>query len=449
MNPDLALTPVVVPTVAVPTATPQSATESTSEPNDTPADATPQPTAQVQPPPPTSDVSLDDYSLPDPRRITILLMGIDQRAATGESGPFRTDTMILVSVDPVRKTVGMISIPRDLYVTIPGYEPGRINTANLLGDGSAYPGGGPALAAATVAHNLGIHVDKYVRVNFDAFLGIVRTLAPDGVEICVEEYIDDPDYPDALYGTIHVTFEPGCQVLNAEELLQYARTRATQGGDFDRARRQQQVLQAMREHVLSVGGIANFITQVPALWNELSDSFQTNLTQNELIALGRLMSEIKREDIHTGVINNLYVSLRTTAEGDQVLVPNQQAISFLIQQTFFPHQVPDIGELRARAGDEAASIAVFNNTDISGLAGRTSEWLTSRGVSVAEVSTIQGAPNRPTYIQDYTNNPWTARYLAALLDLPPERIQPGADGRTTADVMLVVGADIEERLGGE
>src|SRR5262249_44346558 len=149
------------------------------------------------------------------------------------------------------------------WVNIPGYKPGRINTANALGDGNGYPGGGPALAAETVRQTLGIPVNKYILINFDVFTTLVSTIAPDGTQICVQQVIDDDHYPDAGNGVIHVHFDPGCQVLDAERLLQYARTRATQGSDFDRASRQQEVLRALRDKVLSVGGITHFITEAP------------------------------------------------------------------------------------------------------------------------------------------------------------------------------------------
>ncbi|RMG86572.1 MAG: LytR family transcriptional regulator [Chloroflexi bacterium] len=440
--------------ITIPTLTPTIPPTATPRPTNTPqasgviatlpplATATPVPTA-------TEATVLSEIEPLDPRRFTILVMGIDQRSAVEDRGPFRTDTMMLINVDPIRKSVGVISIPRDLWVTIPGFQPNRINTANQIGEANAYPGlhPGPALAAATVAHNLGIHVDKYVRINFDVFTRVVETIAPDGVEICVTEYIDDPDYPDAGYGYIHVTFQPGCQIMHAEQLLQYARTRATEGGDFDRARRQQQVLDALRRHVLSLGGLTNLIAQIPTLWTELSGSFQTNLTQSEVIRLAQLLTEVRDEDIHMGVINNLYTTLGTTPSGDQILIPKQDAITFLIEQTFFPHLLPDIAELHARAQRENASIVVFNNTDITGLASQTAEWLTGQGVLVTDVGNVPNAPNQPTYIQVYTGKYWTARWLAAILGLPPERIQPGADGLTTRDVMLVVGPDIYDYTG--
>ena len=103
-------------------------------------------------------------------------------------------------------------------------------------------------------------------------------------------------------------------------------------------------------------------------------------------------------------------------------------------------------ELRARAEGENAEIVVFNNTDTQGLAGQTRDWLASRGVSITNVGNVATPSNTPTLIRDYTGRVWTARYLAALLGLPPDRVQPGADGTTTADVMVVVGSDIDQVL---
>ena len=417
-----------------PTFTPQP----TTAPGDTPIPETPQPTVTLDP--------AAQYVWSDPRRVNILLLGIDQRSALNEPGPFRTDTMMVLSVDPIRKTAGILSIPRDLWVNIPGYRPGRINTANSLGDANGYPGGGPALAAETVRQTLGIPVDKYILINFDVFISLVNVIAPDGTEICVSQVIDDTHYPDAGNGVIHVHFDPGCQTLNSEQLLQYARTRATQGSDFDRAGRQQEVLRALREKVLSVGGIANFIGQAPQLWEQLSDSIKTNLTLPEILSLGSLMQEIPEGDIQFGVIDNLYVDLATTSSGDQVLVPKLNSMRLLIEQVFNPPRDLSLSELRTRAEAENASVVVFNNTDTAGLAGLTRDWLAGKGVTVGQVGNTPTATNTDTVIHVYTGKTWTARYLAALLGLPPERIQPGADGLTTSDIAVIVGPDVQSIL---
>lgn len=388
------------------------------------------------------------YVWSDPRRITLLLLGIDQRSALDDPGPFRTDTMIVVSIDPVRKTAGVLSIPRDLWVNIPGFQPGRINTANMLGDVNGYPGGGPALAAETVRQVLGIPIDRYVLINFDVFLTIVNTLAPNGVEVCVRERIDDPNYPDAANGFIRVTFEPGCQVLDAERLLQYARTRHG-NTDFARAERQQEVLRAVRETLLNLGGVTQFIGQAPALWTALSSNIKTNLSLDDILRLGTLVAEIPRENFRFGVIDNLYVNLAKTSSGDDVLVLRANAVSLLLQQVFYPEENLTLSDLRSRAEAENASIVVFNNTDVAGLAGQTRDWLSSQGVSVAEVGNTPTATNEGTTIRVYTGKLWTGKYLAALMGLPPERVEPGADGLTDNDVAVVVGPDIQPLLSGQ
>ena len=434
------------------TAMPAETSRATSPPAlvtsaiDPPATATLlQPTAL-----PAAPVDPDLPRITDPRQIQILLLGIDQRTGTGETGPFRSDTMILMNIDPVRKTVGVLSLPRDLWVTIPGFESGRINTANSIGDANAYPGGGgPALAMETVATNFGVNVDKYLLVNFDVFTTIVDTLAPDGVRLTVREYIDDPHYPDAGYGFLHVQFQPGEQRMNAETLLQYARTRATKGGDFDRAARQQEVLDAVRAEVLSAGGIINFIAQAPLLWEELSNSYRTNLALNDILALGSLMGQIKRENIRYQVINNLYVSNGQSPNGDMVLYPDYASISDLIQRTFYPQVQLSLAEIKLRADAEAAPIYVFNGTQLFGLASATREWLITKGVLVAGIHNDTANDRELTEIRDYGGGHiWTARFLAQLMGIPDDRIVRAGDGLIAEGVMVALGADAQAIIEG-
>jgi len=384
------------------------------------------------------------YMWDDPRRINLLLLGMDQRRE--EDGAFRTDTIMIVSIDPIRRTVGILSVPRDLWVPIPGFSPQRINTANYLGDVNGYPGGGPALAARTITENLGIEVDKYIRINFDVFTSVVNIVAPNGVEVCPTQLIDDPTYPDAGYGTIPVRFEAGCQRLDATRLLQYARTRATQGADFDRAARQLEVIRALQTEVVSAGGIANVFTQIPLLWDTLSGAYTTNLTLEEILSLAALAQTIPRENIATATINNLYVNLALSPDGQQVLIPRYNAIRALMQLVFNPQQQLTIDDLRERAAEEAAAVVVFNNTDIPGLAGQTRDWLTGRGVNVVAVGNPPAITNTPTVIRDYTGNIWTAKYLAELFGLPSERIEPGTDGLTDEDIIIVAGPDMPQLL---
>lgn len=373
----------------------------------------------------------------DPARVTILLLGIDQRR--GEEGPFRTDSIMIVSVDPVRRTAVMLSIPRDLWVSIPGFEPGRINTANSIGDAYEYPGGGPALAAAAIQANLGLRIDHTVRINFDLFLTAVDAVAP--VQICVTEPIHDDAYPDGSYGVITVHFDPGCQDMNAEQLLQYARTRHTQGGDFDRAARQQQVITAVRDRVLSLGGVQALLGKAAQLWASARQDIQTTLSFEEIASLALLVQDIPQENITQAVLDAHYVNFETTASGDQVLRLNGASARNLLQDLFSSSPMTQ-DDLRALAASETVTLSVANGTTTQGLAGLARDWLTAQGFSVGEVGNATASDVRETSIKDYTNHPYTARLLASLMGLPVTRVQPGNDNATVYDIQIVVGEDL-------
>jgi len=439
--PLLELTPLIT---AVATSPPP-----TESPTPRPAQETPLATALPPTPAPTLATTAALPRISDPRQIQILLLGIDQRSATDDPGPFRTDTMMLLNVNPVTKSVGLLSLPRDLWVEIPEFGGARINQANFIGDGNAYPGGGgPALAMETIAANFGIRVDKYLLVNFDVFTTIVDALAPNGVPVTVTEFIDDPDYPDDRYGTIHVQFQPGEQLMDAETLLQYARTRATEGGDFDRARRQQQVLDALRAEALSAGGVINFLSQAFTLWDALQGNYRTNLELNDIVALGDLMGQIKREDIRYRVIDNLYAFPGLSPQGDQVLYPDFAAIRDLILDTFYPQTQLTLAEMKARAEAENPLVYVYNGTNVIGLAGDTRDWLVAKGVRVDDIGNDVTRWRARTEIHEYGRFHWTAKYLAALMGLPEDRILRSGDGRIAEGVLIALGEDALEIISG-
>ena len=157
--------------------------------------------------------------------------------------------MILVTVDPGTKTAGMLSIPPDLLVPIPGHSENRINVAHFLGERDKYPGGGPALAKKTVQYTLGIPVQYYVRINFEGFEKLIDAIG--GIQVEVKSAIHDEKYPDNNYGYMTVDIPAGLQHMDGKTALQYARARHG-SSDFSRARRQQQVLRAVRDKVLSL-----------------------------------------------------------------------------------------------------------------------------------------------------------------------------------------------------
>src|SRR5258708_15928793 len=156
------------------------------------------------------------------QRFTILVMGLDKRP--GEIGTgFRTDTIILLSVDPATKSIGMMSIPRDLFVPIPNQpDMQRINSVYVVGE-LQRPGAGPLLVMQTVQYNFGLSINSYIAVSFDAVIGLVDAI--DGIDINVPQEIDDAEYPDMNFGYDPLHIPAGLIHMNSPLPLKYPRTR--------------------------------------------------------------------------------------------------------------------------------------------------------------------------------------------------------------------------------
>lgn len=263
-------------------------------------------------------------------RLTILMMGLDRRP--GEKGiGFRTDTMMLISIDPRTSEIGVLSIPRDLYVEFPGFgSMYRINEAMVYGElrGKDY---GPQLAMQTVQYNLGIRVHNYIAVDFNAFIQLVDILG--GIEVDLDYNISDPRYPSMNYGYDPFYLTAGHHVLDGATALKFARTRHGDS-DIQRAERQQKVLYAIRDKVLETDSIPKLLTQAPLLWNTLSENVYTGLTLEQIIQLGLYVKDVPVENIKTGVINFSYLSNYTTSQGASVLIPNRSRLGNLMIEVF-------------------------------------------------------------------------------------------------------------------
>lgn len=372
-------------------------------------------------------------------RVSILLLGIDQRCE--EDGPTHTDSLMVVTIDPVGLSAAVVSLPRDLWVEIPDFGVDRINQANYLGEVFEYPGGGQALAVQTVETLLGVPIDYYVAVNFEAFVEVVDLIG--GIEMNIPEMIDDPDYPDQCYGFDPFSIEAGEQHLDGEAALKYARTRATFGGDIDRAARQQAVILAVREQIFELDSLSQLIAQAPQLWQTSQDNVRTNMTLDEAIQLALLAQDIPRESIRTAVLNFDYVYNETTPDGRQVLVPVRENIRQLRNQLFTPPAIPTpvIENLPALAAAEQARIAVLNGTAEFGLAASTQEYLQSFGINVTEIGNADAATYLTSQVVTYGSYPNTSRYLTQLMYIPPLNISSGTTPDGDYDILIIIGND--------
>lgn len=248
--------------------------------------------------------------------INVLLLGLDEDDCLHPEGTYRrTDTIIIVRVDPQTKRVSMMTVPRDLYVSVPINIDGerrmsgrKINTAHLMGEKDAtLTGGGPELVKETIEINLGIPIHRYARIDYQGFKRIVDALGGVEIDIPPSRYdptvgLYDPKYPDGHCGTMSVTLKPGLQHLDGDEALQYARSRSTTS-DFDRSRRQMEVLIAIRQKAASMDLIAGLPEGVPALL----DTVDTDFSLQELFSLARTAKDIEPADIATFQIDETTV----------------------------------------------------------------------------------------------------------------------------------------------
>jgi LCP family protein required for cell wall assembly len=410
-------------------------------------------------------VPLPDYERKE--RVNILLLGIDKRPDEVYS---RTDTMILVTVDPNSKTAGMLSIPRDLWVSIPGYNEDRVNKAYFFGDRDAYPGGGPALAMKTIQYNLGVPVHFYAQIDFDGFRQVVDTLG--GIDIYVPETIDDPKFPDNNYGYDPFYIEAGQQTLDGYTALKYARTRATPGSDFSRAERQQAVLLAIKDKALQL----NMIPKVPELWNTMAGAFETNLEMIDIVELSQLADEIGPDKIQSAVLDHTYTYDYIVPDtGAQVLIPYREKIRALIDEMFAetkPAEGPSQAEIeaiqaqqtaqaQARAQEieqnaqrqeevkailsqEDARLVVQNGTSIPGLASQTALLLKQSGFNILQFGPADSNTYTHSVIVVYNEDKvYTLQVLAALFEVDEENIRRSPNLKSDVDFRVIIGSDFD------
>ncbi len=265
-------------------------------------------------------------------RVNILLMGIDRRP--GESFISRTDSIMVVSLDPKGDTISILSIPRDLYVLIPGHGRDRINTAFVYGSAGNNPIGGAALAMQTVEYNLGIRLNHYVLVDFSAVINGVNALG--GIDVFVPRDISDPTYPDMDYGFDPLYISAGLNHFDGVTALKYARTRHADN-DFGRAQRQQQVVLAVRDKAL-VLGLPSMISRAPVLYQQLEQGIRTDLSLDQLIRLATLAGDVPSENIRNDVLDYDYVESFLTETGAQVLILINDKAAPLIEDMFYDEQ---------------------------------------------------------------------------------------------------------------
>jgi LCP family protein required for cell wall assembly len=241
-----------------------------------------------------------------------MILGSDFRPQAG----FRTDVIVLMAVDSLSGKVSLVSFPRDLWVTIPGYYEQRINTVMQVG--------GFPLLANTMQANFGVYPTEYAMINMEGFLKVIDVLG--GVEFETEYYTADA-CDSSLDPDRWCEVGPGMVSLDSDWALWYVRARYN-SSDFDRMRRTQEVVQAVMKKSMSPAGLL----KMPALMSIYESEVESNISPNELLPMIRLALGFNiSEDVRHYSIGPNEATGWTTADGASVLIPNTAAIQAILR----------------------------------------------------------------------------------------------------------------------
>ncbi len=369
--------------------------------------------------------------------INIELLGSDKRPT--DAG-WRTDVIIVASINPDIPSVNLFSIPRDTWVYIPNWRYTRINLADSHGEQESFPGGGPGLVAQTLQYNFGIPIQYYARVDFDGFKHLVDSV--DGVNVVADCPLYDifPDNPPGVTdigytevtGTIDIPIA-GVYHLDGKHALWYSRSRKTTS-DFDRSRRQQRVLRALWDKIKERG----IIGQLPSLWGELNNTVQTDLNLNDVLYLANLGMRIDHSRIKSSFLDGQNAHRFTSEEGASVFFFNWAEISGTLQAAFEP-------PITFKAGQPSASIEVLNGTVHTDWDAVGADRLVWAGYVVTKYGPADRSDYPTSLIYDYRTTSKGSRLneLGRLFRVPPQSLISQPDPNATAEYRIVLGNDWE------
>ena len=390
----------------------------------------------------SEETAVPEIELPDPdpwdgtSRVNLLVMGLDLRDVEGQDKAPRSDTMILLSMDPLNNTAAAIAIPRDMWVPIPGFDHNKINTAFRFGELYNIPGGGPELASRTVEAFLGVPVHFYVQIDFQAFVDFIDHIK--GLRMT----FDEPYTIDRRGKWNTVTLEPGTYALPGEYVLAYARDRHSEGDDFDRSDRQMEVIMLIRERILEFDMLPTLVYKSPEIYEDLSTGIRTNMSLNQLIQLAWKAREIPGENIEMVVIGPEHVTLAKSPDGLDILRPIPDRIRLLRDEVLSSAGVlGPVGEadLSARVAEEAPSVMLLNASYQPDLGERTAAWLRDQGFQVVGTGTTQATTVSTVDLQGPA--PYGLRFLADTFGMTPGHIDHRYAPDAEMDLMLTLGDD--------
>jgi LCP family protein required for cell wall assembly len=343
-------------------------------------------------------------------RINVLLLGVDRgQIAPGEYGATRSDSMIILSVDPNTKQVSLISIPRDSKVPIAGHGEEKITHAHAYG--------GIPLAIDTVEKFFDIKLDYYVEVDTKAFPKLVDYVGGLDINVKIPMHYHDP------YQNLYIDLEPGQQHLNGEKVEEYSRYRGD--GDEMRMERQREVLMLLAKKILDPARIDN----LPGIATTLMGMVKTNVTPTDVTRFLPLVKGVDLSAVHTEMVPG------TPGVGDDGLwywLVDEQGKNELFQQYVWATGSADI---------TAVQVTVLNGTDKAGLASSASQKLESRGFTVASYGDAETKGIKVSSVKAPEAQIEAARSVAAALEIH-DIIKVPDDATTPGTITVTLGEDM-------
>lgn len=336
-------------------------------------------------------------------RTNFLLLGV---GGAGHDGPELTDTIMFGSYRPSTNEIGLLSIPRDLTVLIPGYGYRKINHANAFGE-SERDGYGPELASKTIENILGQEVHYWAKVDFNGFESFIDEIG--GINVYIERSFYDSQYPTDDYLTQTISFEQGWTQMNGKTALVYARSRHGsngEGSDFARSKRQQNILTAVKDKVLSASVLLNPV-KINSVIDVLRENIQTNASGWEILKIAKMARDIDMEKIAMQVLDEspdspLYAA---NINGAYMLLPKNDDWSRVrsISANIFTSDEKNSQTDGVKNQPKFVRVEIQNGTAISGLAFQTSQMLQGQGFDVVKIGNATERGYDHTVIYDLTD----------------------------------------------
>jgi len=390
----------------------------------------------------------------DNDRVNILLLGIGGK---NHAGGNLTDTIMLLSIKPSTNQMAMISIPRDMTVPTESGVWKKVNSINAAAEAKE-PGSGGEATAKALSELLGTPITYYVRADFEGFTNIIDDMG--GVTVNVENTLDDYSYPVlgeednpsyyARYEHLHV--DAGEQTMDGSLALKFARSRhgvGKEGSDFARARRQQLIIQAAKNKLLSKSTLLK-PAMIIKITNELSEHISTNLSVTDMLALWDLYKDINQTNVINKVLDNSTNGLltnQTGVDGAYLLMPrtgNYNEIKDFVEN-IFGSATPAV---KIDALEKPVSLRIVNGTWVNGLATKVSTKLETYNFNTTKVNGTERNLTKSAIYDLSGNNDKAIKTLTDLTGVTlsyddPAWLENLKTGASTTDLVLVLGTDAE------